>query len=187
MKLLYSTWNNKLLQDGIFVSTPPRCYSETQHQGLKPSLIPISFPCGDFFGAASHNTPSKIEQREFCDVIPDYVTKSAALKISFTLPSRSGDALCRWWRRTLMSHNGITQWLYILSSFEIQEVLPFPFPCPMTVLSLLFHCTVTPQYSRTQSLFRLFNSVNVLFRHTACIQSESLLILVDREPWDRVW
>ena len=74
--------------------TPPRCYSETQHQGLKPSLVPISFPCGDFFGAASHNTPSEIEQREFCDVILDYVTKSAALKKPITLPSRSGNALC---------------------------------------------------------------------------------------------
>ena len=54
-----------------------------------------SFPRGDIFSAASHNTPSEIEQREFCDVILDYVTKSAALKISYTLPSRSGNALCR--------------------------------------------------------------------------------------------
>lgn len=28
-------------------STPPRCYYGTQHQGLKPSLVPISIPCGD--------------------------------------------------------------------------------------------------------------------------------------------
>lgn len=27
--------------------TPPRCHYGTQHQGLKPSLVPISIPCGD--------------------------------------------------------------------------------------------------------------------------------------------
>ena len=62
---------------------------------LKPSLVPTSFPRGDCYGAASHPTPSQIERREFYNGIIDTVIKTAALKKSITLPSRSGDALCR--------------------------------------------------------------------------------------------
>lgn len=66
------------------------------------------------------------------------------------------------------------------------EVHSFPFPMP-------YDCTCPVALLRRPVSvlsdtipFSAWSSVIVLFRHTDCIQSESLLVLVDREPCDRV-
>lgn len=152
---------------------------------LKPSLIPTSFPRGDCYGAASHATPSQIERREFYNGITDTVIKTAALKKSITLPSRSGDALCRWWRRTLKLHNGNTMWLYILSSCGLSRLLL----CPTTyswryvwrvpiMTAVPFQDTHCPIKLRHITLFPSVSSAWRLPRHTASSQSVSLPL-----PW----
>lgn len=139
----------------------------------------------DWSCKSSHATPSEIERREFCNGIKDTVTKTDVYDhscICSSLRELNPHGLCDG------AATG-TLWLYILSSCglsEYRKFFHFLFLCPMTVLALLLLCTILPQYSRTQSLFPAFFSVISLFRDIACIQSKTLLVPDDREPWDRV-
>ena len=68
---------------------------------------------------------------------------------------------------------------------EYRKFFSFPFPKSNVCI-----CPVDPlrrpdSVSSDTIPISACSSVNVLFRHTACLQSESLLVLVDREPWNR--
>lgn len=135
---------------------------------------------------SSHATPSEIERREFCNGILMLSQKQMWM---ITLAS------ARLWGnsthlvyvavRSMELQLALCGFIYSVPS-GIQEVLSFPFP-----KSNVCTCPVDPLHrpasvSSDTIPIPAYSSVNVLFRHTACLQSESLLVLVDREPCDRV-
>lgn len=148
----------------------------------------------DWSCTSSHNTPSKIEQREFYNGILMLSQKQRCMTNPCIVSSwREADSpVLR--RSALDGAVTGTLWLSILSfygslGYELRPTTGSSFisfsyapDCTCPVASLHRSASVLSDTIP----FTAYSSVNVLFRHTVCLQSESLPVLVDRELCDRV-
>lgn len=98
------------------------------------------------------------------------------------------DALSRWWRRTLIFHNGITLWLLFFGNKTSSH------PCLLMVYRVgerimtfcYFPATLWLYHGLTHWLFLSFYSVRIPFRHIDGAPSKSLLTHADGETGQRV-